>query len=99
MEHAMELVADADRRKVLVALPEPVDERLEWLLRVAKAAGTPVSRSQMLAAVVASAPIGPGELAQVVQSYLSLELPAFSEGHPYGDLPEIRHPGPRRRRR
>ena len=93
----MELVADADRRKVLVALPEPIDQRLEWLLRVAKAAGTPVSRSQMLAAVVASAPTRPGELARIVQGYLSLELPAFSEDHPHGDLPEIKHPGPRRR--
>jgi hypothetical protein len=93
----MDLVVDADRRKVLVALPEPVDERLEWLLRVAKAAGAPVSRSQMLAAVVATAPTGPRELRQIVQYYLSLELPAFSEEHPQGDLPEIRHPGPRRR--
>ena len=93
----MELVADADRRKVLIALPEPVDERLERLLRVAKAAGTPVSRSQLLAAVVASAPTGRGELARIVRHYLSLELPAFSDDHPYGDLPEIRHPGPRRR--
>jgi hypothetical protein len=93
----MDLVADADRRKVLVALPEPVDERLEWLLRVAKAAGTPVSRSQLLAAVVASAPTGQRELARIVQRYLSLELPAFSYGHPHGDLPAIRHPGPRRR--
>ncbi len=92
----MELVADADRRKVLVVLPEPVDERLERLLQVAKAAGTPVSRSQMLAAVVANAPTGPGELAQIVQRYLSLELPAFSEDHPHGDLPEVKHPGPRR---
>jgi hypothetical protein len=93
----MDLVADADRRKVLFALPEPVDERLEWLLRVAKAAGTPVSRSQMLAAVVASAPTGPGELARIVQRYLSLELPTFSADHPRGDLPEIKHPGPQRR--
>ncbi len=93
----MELVVDADRRKVLIALPEPVDDRLEWLLRVAKAGGTPVSRSQMLAAVVASAPTGPGELGRIVQRYLSLDLTTFCEDHPYGDLPEIRHPGPRRR--
>ena len=92
----MELVVDADRRKVLVVLPEPVDERLEWLLRVAKAAGTPVSRSQLLAAVIASTPTGSREVARIVQRYLSLELPAFSDGHPYGDLPEIRHPGPQR---
>jgi hypothetical protein len=51
----------------------------------------------MLAAVIASAPTGPGELARIVQRYLMLDLPAFCEDHPYGDLPEIRHPGPRRR--
>jgi hypothetical protein len=93
----MDLVADADRRKVLVALPEPIDERLEWLLRVAKAAGTPVSRSQMLAAVIANTPTGPGELARIVQQYLSLDLPTFSDDHPHGDLLEVKHPGPQRR--
>ena len=93
----MSLVSDAERRKILVALPEPVDERLELLIRVARAAGIQVSRSQMLAAMVAATPTAPRGLSRMVTRYLSMELPAFSEGHPNGDLPEVTHPGPRRR--
>jgi len=93
----MRLVSDAERRKTLVALPEPVDERLELLIRVARTAGIQVSRSQMLAAMVAAAPITPAGLSRMVTRYLSLKQAAFSEGHPHGDLPEVTHPGRQRR--
>jgi hypothetical protein len=92
----MRLVSDAQRRKTLVALPEPVDDRLELLIRVARAAGIRVSRSQMLAAMVATAPITRTALSDIVTRYLSLNQTAFSKGHPRGDLPEVTHPGRRR---
>lgn len=95
----MELVSQTERRKVLVALPEPVDERLEMLISVARRAGIQVSRSQMLAAMITTAPITPDDLASIVRGYLSLDLPAFAASHPRGDLPPVKHPGPPRRNR
>lgn len=95
----MSLVSDAERRNTLVALPEPVDERLELLIRVARAEGVQVSRSQMLAAMVAAAPTTPERLSRMVLRYLSLNQPTFSAGHPGGDLPEVRHRGRRRQTR
>jgi hypothetical protein len=95
----MSLVSDAERRNTLVTLPEPVDERLELLIRVARAAGVQVSRSQMLAAMVAAAPTTPERLSRMVRHYLSLKQPTFSAGHPEGDLPEVRYRGRRRRSR
>ena len=89
----MDLVSDADRRKVLVVVPEPVDERLERLLRVARSAGMQVSRSQMVAALIAAAPTSPDDIVVTLRGYLSLELPAFTGDHPQGDLPIVRHPG------
>jgi hypothetical protein len=95
----MELVSDAERRKVLIALPEPVDERLEMLISIARLTGIQASRSQLLAALITVAPITPEDLASIVRRYLSLELPTFAESRPRGDLPAVRHPGPRRRAR
>ena len=92
----MRLVSDAERRKTLVALPEPVDERLELLIRVARGAGVQVSRSQMLAAMVANAPTAQKGLSLMLLRYLSLNQPTFSAGHPDGDLPEVTHRGRRR---
>jgi hypothetical protein len=93
----MDLVSDAERRKILIALPGPVDERLELLIRAARP-GMQISRSQMVAALVAGAPTAPQGLRRIVAGYLSIELAAFTEGHPRGDLPDIRHPGRRRHR-
>ncbi len=92
----MDLVVNAQRRRVLVVLPEPVDDRLERLTRAALAAQVQVSRSQLLAALIATAPTQPQGLAAVVRDYLAQELEAFSRGHPDKDLPQVRHPGARR---
>ena len=67
----MDYLSDADRRKALIVLPEPVDDRLESLTRVARAARIQVSRSQLLAALVASAPTDPARLARVMHHYLA----------------------------
>lgn len=93
----MSLVSDAERRKTLVALPEPVDERLDLLIRVARTTGIQASRSQMLAAMVAAAPTAPTGLSRMLRRYLSLKLPAFSDSHPGGELPEVTRRGRRRR--
>jgi hypothetical protein len=93
----MSLVSEAERRKTLVALPEPVDERLDLLIRVARTAGIQVSRSQMLAAMVADAPTAPASLSRMLRRYLSLRQPTFSQSHPEGDLPEVTRRGRRRR--
>jgi hypothetical protein len=89
-------LSDAPRRKVLLALPEPVDERLEWLIRVARAAQVQASRSQVIAALIASAPTDPSALAGVVQHYLGQLEQNFSHEHPGTDLPEVHHVGAKR---
>lgn len=93
----MELVSEADRRKTLIALPEPVDERLELLIRVARATGIQVSRSQMLAAMIAAAPTAPAGLKRMVTDYMSVNQTSFSKSHPHGDLPAVTHRGRPRR--
>lgn len=94
----MDYLSDANRRKVLIVLPEPVDDRLESLTRVARAARIQVSRSQLLAALVASAPTDPARLARVMHHYLAQDVQVFSHEHPGADLPQILHPGAKRRR-
>lgn len=94
----MDYLSDAHRRKVLVVLPEPIDDRLESLTRVARAARIQVSRSQLLAALVASAPTDPARLARVMHHYLAQDVQVFSQEHPGMDLPQIRRPGAKRGR-
>ena len=89
-------LSDAPRRKVLLALPEPVDDRLESLTRLARAAQVQVSRSQMIAALIASAPTTPDRLARVMRQYLAQEEQVFSREHPGTNLPEVQHPGAKR---
>lgn len=92
----MSWLSDAPRRKVLVVLPEPVDDRLESLTRLARAAQVQASRSQMIAALIASAPTAPGRLARVVRDYLAQDEQVFAQEHPEAGLPEIQHPGAKR---
>ena len=82
----MDYLSDANRRKVLFVLPEPVDDRLESLTRVARAARIQVSRSQLLAALVASAPTDPARLARVMHHYLAQDAQVFSQEHPRDGL-------------
>jgi hypothetical protein len=58
-----------------------------------------VSRSQMLAAMVATTPTAPEGLSRMLRRYLSLNQPTFSASHPHGDLPEVAHRGRRRQER
>jgi hypothetical protein len=94
----MRLVSDAERRNTLVALPEPVDQRLDLLIRVVRTDGIVVSRSQMLAAMVAAAPTARrGRLSGMVRRYLALTQSAFSAEDPNGELPEVARRGRQRR--
>jgi hypothetical protein len=96
-DEEVDLVSQADSRKVMVVMPEPVDDHLELLLRAARSGGAQPSRSQLLAALVAAAPTGVPEVARLVQNYLMLKIPDLRERRPPGPLPVVRHPGPRRR--
>lgn len=89
-------LSDAPRRKVLVVLPEPVDDRLESLTRLARAAQVQASRSQMIAALITSAPTTPERLARVMRQYLAQDEQVFSEEQPATGLPEVQHPGAKR---
>jgi hypothetical protein len=92
----VELVSQAERRSVLVSVPHLVDARLEMLVRVARSGGVQVSRSQLLAALVAAAPVTTSRVSRLARDYLALEVPDFQAGHPQGALPEVRHPGRKR---
>lgn len=92
----MGYLSDAPRRKVLFALPEPVDDRLEVLTRLARAARIQASRSQLVAALIASAPTDPDRLADVMLHYLGQDDQEFPQNRPGADLPPIRHPGAKR---
>lgn len=92
----MTYLSDARRRKALFALPEPVDDRLESLTRIARAGKMQVSRSQLIAALIASAPTDPKRLAGVMQRYLDKRAEAFAQEHPGAGLPGIQHPGAKR---
>ena len=93
----VELVSQAESRKVLVVLPEPVDEHLELLLRAARAGGAQASRSQLLAALVSAAPTEAFQVTRLVLDYLTLEVPDLRARQPQGRLPVVKHRGPRRR--
>ena len=92
----MSLVSEAERQNTLVALPEPVDARLDLLIRVARGQGVQVNRSQMLAALVTSAPKAPDRLSRMVRRYLAMKLQTFAADYPVGELPEVKRRGRRR---
>ena len=93
----IELVSQAKSRKVLVVLPEPVDEHLELLLRAARAGGALASRSQLMAALVAIAPTEAPQVTRLVLDYLSLEVPDLRARQPQGRLPPVKYRGRKRR--
>jgi hypothetical protein len=96
-DQPIELVSQAKSRKVLVVLPEPVDDHLEMLLRAARAGGAQASRSQLLAALVATAPTEATQVTQLVLDYLSLEIPDLRARRPQGRLPLVKFRGRKRR--
>jgi len=92
----MELLCRQPRRNALITWPEEVDRRLDVLVRAATAGGTPASRSQLLAALVAAADTDPDVLAELLRNYRRLPADALTTGNDRDDLPTIRNPGPPR---
>ncbi|MHA4815842.1 hypothetical protein ACXZ65_15980 [Streptomyces aculeolatus] len=92
----MEHVFQSERRRTLLEWPSLIDERLEILIRAAVAAGEPVSRAQMLAALVAQTDADPDDVADTVRSYRRLRCTDFAVGNDRDDLPRVRHTGRRR---
>jgi hypothetical protein len=92
----VQLLQDSERRTTSVQWPAAVDERLETLLRLLKAEATPASRAQLLAALVATAPLDGPRLARVMRTYRRMRRDEF-DAVPAEALPVLRHPGPRRR--
>ncbi|MEU1542030.1 hypothetical protein ABZ461_28760 [Actinacidiphila glaucinigra] len=93
----MELLCHQRRRTTSVGWPVDVDDRLNLLLRAAAAAGERTSRSELLAALVATVDLDPAHLAALLHAYRQLPadaLVALDESH--DDLPVVRSPGPRR---
>lgn len=93
----MVLLKDAERRTTSVQWPVEVDDRLDLLVRVAADEGIPVSRAQMLSALVAEASLDQGWLADVARRYLRTREGALAGSAPAQDLlPTVKHRGRRR---
>ncbi|WP_405763829.1 hypothetical protein OG539_43565 [Actinacidiphila glaucinigra] len=76
--------------------PVDVDDRLNLLLRAAAAAGERTSRSELLAALVATADLDPTGLAALLHTYRQMPDDALTPDDSHDALPVVRSPGPRR---
>jgi hypothetical protein len=94
----MELLKDSAKRTTSVQWPQAIDDRLQVLVAMAAAAGEPVSRAQLLAALVAGVPMEAEHIGAVVRSYHRQRPEEFREATgTAGELQTIRPPGPKRR--
>ena len=66
----MELLKDSSRRTTSVQWPAEVDEHLNVLVALLAAEGVQISRSQLLAALVADARLTGEDLARIARQYL-----------------------------
>ncbi|MCH0573079.1 hypothetical protein I3F60_28190 [Streptomyces sp. MUM 136J] len=92
----MDLLWQRPRRNTLVSWPHDVDQRLDILVRAAAAAGEQTSRSQILAALVATAEANPDAVADLLHTYRRLPSDALAADNKRTDLPTVRAPGPTR---
>ncbi|MFI0423464.1 hypothetical protein [Spongiactinospora sp. 9N601] len=92
----MELLWRARRRNTLISWPHAVDDRLERLVAAGLASGENVSRSQVLAALVANTEVSPERVAALVQAYRRMSADALDSAlDPVAeDWPKVWHPGP-----
>jgi hypothetical protein len=91
------LLKDAERRTTSVQWPVEVDDRLDLLVRVAADEGIPVSRAQMLSALVADASLDQAWLADVARRYLQAREGALADSAPAQDrLPAVKYRGRQR---
>lgn len=97
----MGLLKDSDRRTTSVQWPDEVDAHLDLLVRVAADEGIPISRAQMLSALVANANLNGAAVAKITRRYLGQlnEGDLARSAPPDGRLPEVRHRGRQRIRR
>jgi hypothetical protein len=92
-------LSDGERRNTLVHWPASVDKRLDVLLDLMAASGGRASRAQLLAALVATAPLDGPRLERQIRRYRQLDEDEFTAGA--SDIPAPRtdpaRPGPRSR--
>jgi len=85
------------RRSTLVHWPESVDERLDALLGLVNDAGENASRAQLLAALVAAAPLDGAKLARQLRKYRVQDDTVFAEQQQeLARTQRHRRPGPSR---
>lgn len=93
----MELLKDSERRTTSVQWPAEVDAHLDLLRRVAAAQGVPISRAQLLAALVADATLDGRRLAGIARKYLQRHAGDLRSPEIIDELPSVRQAGRRRR--
>ncbi|MER5452819.1 hypothetical protein ABT052_43435 [Streptomyces sp. NPDC002766] len=92
----MDLLWQQPRRNTLISWPHDIDQRLDILVRAAAAAGEQTSRSQILAALVATTDTAPEAIAELLHTYRRLTADALTADNERTDLPTVRTPGPTR---
>jgi hypothetical protein len=92
------LLKDSQRRTTSVQWPAEVDAHLDLLVRLAADEGIPISRAQMLSALVANASVSGPVVARIARRYLG-DLHAgdlVQTAPPPERLPQVRHRGRQR---
>lgn len=91
---APQRLIDTPKRTTSVCWPIAVDDRLDRLHQLAREAGEQTSRAQILAALVAQAPLDGEGLGVLIRAYRRLPAAEFEAAT--GPMPEVaRQPGPR----
>lgn len=90
---------EGERRSTLVYWPTRVDERLDFLVRLIVENGGQASRAQVLAALVAAAPLDGVKLDRRLRAYRRRDEESFTVEHTREPSPRSsrRRPGPRTR--
>ncbi|MEU1969382.1 hypothetical protein ABZ541_29000 [Micromonospora sediminicola] len=93
----MGLLKNSPRRTTSVQWPAEVDAHLDLLVRLAANEGIPISRAQMLSALVANASLSGPTMAKMARRYLGqLKVGDLARAAQPDDLPEVRHRGRQR---
>ncbi|OKI64325.1 hypothetical protein [Micromonospora sp. CB01531] len=94
----MGLLKDSQRRTTSIQWPAEVDAHLDILVRLAADEGIPISRAQMLSALVANASLSGPTVAKIARRYLGqLKVGDLTRAAPDSDeLPAVRHRGRQR---
>ena len=95
------LLSKCPEKSVGLALPAPISERLDELVRLAESAGERTTRKELLASLILAAPALGEELSAKLRTYRrsNARSACITGGEDASTIPVLSHPpGPRPRR-